>query len=254
MAENLTQTQPDVILPVTSPTIPTQPQKGRRSLVLMIVIHIVAAAVIGYFIYQNIQLQKQISLPQPTPTPVNSGLPLEKISTQKLASEIYSTENWNTYLNKDKGYSYKYPPIFKTFSDKIIETVDFNWFFSDQTGLDTYRKCILDEEQAFEGGCLYTNDSYIFDIVISSSSISEPPLAGVTYGTFPNWIIGELRDSQGQGSGLHAYAYTTVGTENYTVFFSFPNTLNTEKYLKNHNYSSVSDLFTTILSTFKFTQ
>lgn len=78
MNESLTQTQPAI--PQTPPTTsPIQPQKTKKSLALMIAIHILAVASIGYLVYQNIQLKKQISLlttvPITTPTPALSDEP-----------------------------------------------------------------------------------------------------------------------------------------------------------------------------------
>lgn len=75
MDENLTQTQQSVVPPASPTAPPVQPPKGKKSLVLMIAIHIIAVAVIGYFVYQNIQLKKQLSLPQSTPITVTPSTP-----------------------------------------------------------------------------------------------------------------------------------------------------------------------------------
>lgn len=217
-------------------------KKGITPLIIILVIAVIG--VFGWIAFTNSYNtpRKATSTPSTIPNPAESGLPLR----------VYSTENWNTYVNKDKGYSYEYPPIFKTFSDKE-ENIEWNWFFSNQLGLDSYKKCV-DEELLMEGGCLETNNNYIFHLVIFTSSASETQRTGVTYDAFPNWTVGKLSDFQGQGPGLHAEAYTTKGTKNYNVSIIFINILNAEKYLDNYNYSNLEDLFTTILSTFKFTQ
>lgn len=100
MDENITQTQPSVVPPPSPTTSPVQPPKSKKLVALMIVIHLIAVAVIGYLIYQNIQFRKQISLPQPTP--------LASIAPTILPTAD-PTANWKTYTNEGLGIKFKYP-------------------------------------------------------------------------------------------------------------------------------------------------
>jgi hypothetical protein len=118
MDENLTQTQPSVNPQTSSTTPPVQPQKTKKPLALMIVIHLIAVAVIGYFIYQNMQLKKQIS--QPQSTPIASVTPTALPTTDPTA-------NWKTYNSPENTFSFKYPSSLqlKVFdSNSLILTVN----------------------------------------------------------------------------------------------------------------------------------
>lgn len=88
MEENLTQAQPSVISQTSPITPPVQPPKAKKSVVLMIAIHLIAVVVFGYFVYQNIQLRKQITLPQSTP--IASTTPTTQPKTDP-------TTNWKTH-------------------------------------------------------------------------------------------------------------------------------------------------------------
>jgi hypothetical protein len=101
MDENINQTQQEVI-PPTQPTVQTIPApKVKKSIFLMMTIHLIAVAAIGYFVYQNIQLKKQISQPQPTPI---------AITTPTVLPTTDPTAGWATFTQKDVlPISFKYP-------------------------------------------------------------------------------------------------------------------------------------------------
>lgn len=96
MDQNLTQTQQGVTSATPPNVPPVQAPKDKKSLLLMITIYLVVVAVIGYFVYQNIQLDKQISQPQPTPsifaTPTSSTTPttFPKNTTECSGNDKYS--------------------------------------------------------------------------------------------------------------------------------------------------------------------
>lgn len=82
-------------------TPPVQPQKGKK-MMLMIVVHAIVIATIGYLVYQNMQFRKQISLLQPTP--IASITPTVLPTTDPTA-------NWKTYINNKYKYEIKFPSL-----------------------------------------------------------------------------------------------------------------------------------------------
>ena len=84
-------------------------QKGNT--LVITIISIVVLGVIGFLVYQNIQLKKQVTLPSTTPvvTPVVTSTP---------AATPDETANWKIYTNTLYGFEIKYPPNFQALTDK----------------------------------------------------------------------------------------------------------------------------------------
>ncbi len=93
-------------IPVPQPSIqqestsPIEPKPKTNTTPFFIVLIILLMGIIGYLLYQNYQLKKQISTFQPTPT---------TSTVAHSTSTPNPTLNWNTFTSVNKDYSFKYP-------------------------------------------------------------------------------------------------------------------------------------------------
>lgn len=101
--------------PLTSPV--QSKSKSKRILVLT-VIHTIAALILTYFVFQYTLLKKQVSQPQPTPvvspTPSSTSSPTSSFTIGEPSLVFNSSSEWRTYIEKDFGFSFDYP------SDKYV--------------------------------------------------------------------------------------------------------------------------------------
>jgi hypothetical protein len=72
--------------------------------IVLVVLGLLFIAVIGYLFFQNIQKDKEVSEPIPSPT-----IP-EKRPSPTSISQPDLTSEWNTYQNQKYNFQFKYPP------------------------------------------------------------------------------------------------------------------------------------------------
>lgn len=105
MVENTTP-QEEVIKqpPITSKPLPTPVKPNKAPMIVMVVVTTLSLLLSGYFVYQNIQLKKQITQPtSPTVTTETSDL----------------TTDWKTYNDNVSNFSLKYPNSWKLLDRSI---------------------------------------------------------------------------------------------------------------------------------------
>jgi hypothetical protein len=221
MEENLSQTQQGVIQPTPPTTPPVQPPKGKKSIVLMIAIHLIAVAVIGYFVYQNMQLKRQITLPQKTP--IASTTPTALPTTDPTA-------NWKTYTDSKWSFSFKYP---SGWTYKLGETNPI-------TGLVTFNTNLASGNK---------NTNYIFEVVLETESNFNQwsKNSGQTTTLAPQTINGLIYEKYIVADMYYSLDYILKENGNIYRFVVYP-------YDTNQYPAELKDNIDQILSTLKFTQ
>jgi len=237
MNENLTQTQPSVNPQTPVDSTPVQSQKNKKSLVLMIIIHLIAVVVIGYLIYQNIQLKTQIIKSEPTP--IASLTPTVLPSTDP-------TVDWKTYNDTKFNFSFKFPIRYK------IEKPT--------------QEAVPEGEFGFNAGS--KEDRFWIDAVFFSGTLEQFVSKYTAYDSGAKIIMTNLNvstplgESVNQGNtAIHLYKYINHYDQNvnpgakdiisYTGFFV---SNNFGYILRSVNVTDNLPDFVQILSTFKFTQ
>lgn len=86
-------------------------QKGITPVIILVLV--VALAVIGYLVYQNIQLRKTSPSPTPvTTTETQAAIPnITTVPTPTPTSDL--KPGWKLYQNEKYGFEYSYPASYK---------------------------------------------------------------------------------------------------------------------------------------------
>ena len=166
MQENLTQTQASIVPQTPPDTSPDQPQKAKKHFVLIFV-HVTAIAIIGFLVYQNMQLKKEIS--QYQPTPIASTVPTTQSTTD-------SAVNWKTYVIPSEKLTIKYP------SDWILTTVE-DQFRTILTSPNNFILVFTTDMDGLGGGCDSDCQKYnITNVVLDTLNFYKVPLYVVVNG------------------------------------------------------------------------
>lgn len=252
MDENLTSTQPSVLPPTPPATPPIQTPKDKKSLLLMIVIHLIAVAVLGYFVYQNMQLKKQIAQPQPAPT---------AFITSTALPTTDPTANWKTYQISQLKMSLKMPPQVNPSEELNFTTSQGNYYWNDAPSSLT-KLYATSTKSTFEGGfsylygCVgykksevgykfltYTNAEIDMSSKLTEEMVNQNQVKYLVVKSDPNQIIEGMPPL---GIVENGYIAAIINTNNA----EYP-ALVIQMKLSDNNTESI---FNQVLSTFKLTQ
>ncbi len=110
--EGLHESPPATPPSSTSPQMPT-----RRTFPFFAMFIIVMLCAVGFLVFQNWQLQKQVASMQFAPTPIPTAIPSPDPKT-----------NWKTYTNTQYGFSIQYPQTWKDITSiNTIENGNLNF-------------------------------------------------------------------------------------------------------------------------------
>ena len=99
---NETVTPPVTPVP---PNPPPAPKKSNGLVWILVVLVFLLSVITGFFIWQNMQLRKQLVIVQPTLQPVIQSTP-DSVASSKPVVE------WETFTNSKYKYSFQYDPTF----------------------------------------------------------------------------------------------------------------------------------------------
>lgn len=110
---------------------------SQKGLAPILIVLLIAAAVGGYFIYQN---QIKPTLPpitQPTPSQIAAPAPTDADTT--VNTEASRSANWKTYTNSKYGFSLKYPAgyVIKEDGSGVIQIADSEKSFTELSNFIT---------------------------------------------------------------------------------------------------------------------
>ena len=87
-------------------------QKG--NVIVIVLILTIAAAAIGFLVYQNTQLRKQATVPSQAPTPTASIVPTPATTPTPSPS---LKPGWKLYQNGQYDFEFSYPATYKVLTD-----------------------------------------------------------------------------------------------------------------------------------------
>ncbi len=115
--------------PITTYPTPEPSTPNKTPLLAMVMVLLVGLT--SYFGYQYFQLKQQLTVQQPTPTPV-ATVSNSPTSTSTPIPTSDPTVEWEIYTNSANGYSIKYPPSwilnksYITLGDGLINATKIN--------------------------------------------------------------------------------------------------------------------------------
>lgn len=208
-----TAPQPD--LPASGPPVPMPPpEKGKPKTILWVGLGLLVLAVTGIGAYYLI-FRETTSTPSPTP-----------VSTQAPTSTPDPTANWETYINSEYKFSFKYPTDF-SIEEMSVPT-------------NEYAQVIVNKDEVDEFTIKASMDYLPADVVyfLDTASTGEKVVGGNTWQTYL------LPDGYGDEPGTQTSPIYGLQLEKNSVLYTITFSGQTET-------TSTQDQ---ILSTFRFTE
>ena len=91
--------------------------KQKGNIIVIVLVSVILLAIIGFLVYQNMQLKKQAASPSPTPSSAVTAVSPVSASIATATPGTSLTPGWKLYTNNQYGFEFSYPSSYKVLTD-----------------------------------------------------------------------------------------------------------------------------------------